>query len=156
MTHNFLTMHYIHLFFLIYFRIIWQYQTNYKYMLKTWGSASNGLLKPFVGRFLENLLNRKEDNHPSAYKADTNPLRALPPLTSLLRTPRDRLHSTTVTWLPAYLKLTNLFRHPTTGLGAKNRSASALNEGGKGLVWLGARIRVRADAWKWTISSRNI
>ena len=48
-------------------------------MLKICRSVSNGLLKPFVGRFLENLLNRKEDNHPSAYKADTNPWRALPP-----------------------------------------------------------------------------
>ena len=49
-------------------------------MLKICRSVSNGLLKPFVGRFVENLLNRKEDNHPSAYKADTNPWRALPPL----------------------------------------------------------------------------
>ena len=40
-----------------------------------------GKLKPFVGRFLENLLNGKEDNHLSAYKADTNSWRALPPLT---------------------------------------------------------------------------
>ena len=62
-------------------------------MLKICRSVSNGLLKPFVGRFLENLLNRKEDNHLSAYKADTDPLRALPPLmlsTTLVRVaPRD-------------------------------------------------------------------
>ena len=37
-------------------------------MLKQHGLVSNGLLKPSVGRFLENLLNRKEDNHPAAYR----------------------------------------------------------------------------------------
>ena len=38
-----------------------------------------GKLKSFVGRFFENLLNRKENNHLSAYKADTNSWRALSP-----------------------------------------------------------------------------
>ena len=40
-------------------------------MLKKYLNVSNGLLELSVGRVFKNLRNRKEDNHPSAYKAYT-------------------------------------------------------------------------------------
>ena len=62
---------------------------HYQYLYWSSGPASlagatfvsYGLLELSVGRVFKNLRNRKEDNHPSAYKADTNSWRALPPLT---------------------------------------------------------------------------